>query len=86
MKSYKDPEKLLEFIQDKPILDGRLIRNIDVSTTTINVNHGLGRRYQGFIVVRASANTTVFDEDTNFRGRILALQASNVATISIWVF
>ena len=67
-----------------PLLRGRLIQNIDLSTTAFAIEHKLNRKPLGWILVDLSAAQTVFkvSSDTRF----LTLQASGACTVSIWVF
>jgi len=70
-----------------PLLAGRLVRNIEVSTTPAFIEHGLGREPLGFFVTDVRADISVWRGSTNpAPTRLLALVASASSTISIYVF
>lgn len=67
------------------ILQGRQIDAVALTTTAVNVAHGLGRQPLGYIVTDLNKNATVFrtDWDANF----ISLQSSATDTVvSIWVY
>jgi len=67
------------------ILQGRQINAVDLTTTAVNVAHGLGRQPLGYIVTDLNKNAVVFrtDWDANF----ISLQSSATGTIvSLWVY
>lgn len=71
-----------------PLMAGRMINTV-VLTTGINVvNHGLQRKLRGYILVLKSANITIYDSQlTNQTPDLtLILNASAPATISLYVF
>lgn len=71
-----------------PILDGQLVEDVVLKAGDNLVDHGLGRVLRGWIVVRQSAMSDLYDkQSTNpFPARQLALNSSNAATVSMWVF
>jgi hypothetical protein len=71
-----------------PILNGRLVEDLALSTSTTMLEHGLGRRPLGFIVVRSSAAQTVYvyEADNTIPDRTLPLRAGGSVTCSLWVF
>ena|SRR5690349_4774743 len=78
-------ERAFGDFQDKQPGPGVQIDDIDVDTTAVSVNHKLGRKWVGWMVVRSDAAVSVFnsaapDETT------LELTASGPATISVWVY
>jgi hypothetical protein len=75
-------------IRDREVLDGRLIKGIDLVSGTVKViDHGLGRKLLGWIPVRQDANATVWESDSESLGaRVLKLNASANVTIDLWVF
>lgn len=83
-------EQFADTLQSAGLLAGRLIENIEfAASTTQNVQHGLGRNYQGYIVVSVNAKAIIQVDDTknNNRSQFLALQSYGTAcTASLWVF
>ena len=83
-------EQFANDLQGSGLLSGRLIEDIEfASSTTRNIQHGLGRVYRGYIVVSINANATIKVDDTknNNKAQFLALQSQGTAcTASLWVF
>lgn len=74
---------------DIPIAGGRIISNISVvSGTSKVINHGLGRKLQGWIAIKKSANANIWDSQlTNtLESRTLNLNSDANVTIDLWVF
>lgn len=71
----------------RPIVDGVYLRDVAVSTSAVNVPHGLGRRWNGYIVTRRSASVGVYDgSGTSEPMREINLVATGSATVDLWVF
>jgi hypothetical protein len=78
-----------EFAQQligNPLLDGNLLKDIAVSVTATEFAHGLGRKPQGYIVVKASTGVTLSDSASLTPNTTIKLTASASSTVSIWVF
>ena len=72
-------------IIDKPIVDGVLLKSIALTTGSIDiVSHKLGRTPLGYIIVKRSADSTIWESETNKRS--INLNCSADVTVSIWVF
>lgn len=71
-----------------PLVQGQLLSNISVSSGANVINHKLGRKLQGYIVVLNSAAVTYYDsQSTNQTPDLtLILNASGSAVISLYVF
>lgn len=71
-----------------PITRGNLLQGVKVVTGANVINHGLGDKLQGYVVVMNSAAVTFYDSQlTNPRPQLtLVLNASGAATISLYVF
>ncbi len=76
--------EVFNWIRRREVLDGILLKNIDIATSSTAVNHGLGRAPEGYIVVRANAGATVHQISAN--SSALNLQASTSVTVDLWVF
>lgn len=97
-KLNKFQENVSEFVsQINPILlSGNLLlktigdnpQEITIATTRTLVSHGLGRSYQGFIIVDRTGNATVW-RDTTYtenKDKFIPLIASSSVTVKLWVF
>jgi hypothetical protein len=81
-KSQLDP------VLASPLAKGHLVSNQVLVSGVNTINHGLGRKLQGYIVVLNSASATFYDnQDTNSMTQLtLVLNASAPTTVSLWVF
>ena len=83
-------EQFAKDVQSSGIINGRLISDIEfVAGATKEVSHGLGRKYQGYIVVSVNAKAVIQVDDTrnNNKAQFLALQSFGTdCTASLWVF
>jgi hypothetical protein len=78
--------RVVEVLRKKEILDGRLIKDVILdSAAPTEINHGLGRALNGWIVTRISAAATVHESESPSTN-ILTLEASADVTVSLWVF
>lgn len=68
------------------ILDGRLVTDVSVATSATNVNHGLGRAYQGWVIVDNNTDCRVWSPSTGDTTKVIVLQSSAATTITLWVF
>lgn len=76
-------------IANSPIIDGVLIKNIDVGTTDTVVNHKLGREPLGWIIVRKNEAGEIYESTTvnNNRDKFLLLRGSTATTdTNFWIF
>ena len=71
-------------LKSNPLLDGRLIEGVVVTTSGIDVEHKLSRDIQGWIVTDKNADARVWS--TGSSNRFLSLDSSATVTIDIWVF
>lgn len=79
----------LSTIFNKQIIDGKFLEDVLITTgATRSIAHGLQRPVVGYIVVKRSANSQIWDsESTNTKKDIfLNLNSSATVTISLWVF
>lgn len=71
-----------------PLVNGRLIESITLTTGSNTINHRLSRNLVGYIVCLKSADVTIYDtQATNaMTDKTLRLTASGPAVITLWVF
>jgi hypothetical protein len=82
-------ERLQEFFAQfatNPLLNGVLLIGQQIGTTATRISHGLGRPYQGYIIVDQDASATVWTASSDLKGAYITLQASAPVTASLWVF
>ena len=78
-------EVVISPIIDSAIIDGVLLKNIHLTTGSIDVvSHKLGRTPLGYLIVKRSAESTIWESETNKRS--INLNCSANVTVSIWVF
>ncbi len=82
-------KQFLRPILKSSIIDGVLVKDLTLVTGSPNtVKHTLGRKLQGWIVVRQRASAIIWDDqDTNMiPSSTLVLQTSANVTVDLWVF
>lgn len=68
---------------DGSIGNGKLVRNVSVSTSATQVSPGLGRTPSGAVLVAADTPVIIA---VQVSGQSLSITADTAATISIWAF
>lgn len=99
LKKIYSPDQALMQVQDSvsdsiqsltkiPILESNLLKDVSVSSVAAGVEHGLNRQPLGFIVVDRTANVQVWRSATPSVApeKLLMLEASSAATISLLIF
>ncbi|HAT63657.1 MAG TPA: hypothetical protein DCS66_03510 [Flavobacteriaceae bacterium] len=82
-------EEVLTPVTNSVIIDGIILEDIDlVSGSFTSIEHKLGRKPRGYIVIRKSAAQTVYEDvgDYDSRKLFLKLRASGSVTVNLWVF
>lgn len=79
---------ILDPVVKSPIVNGSQLSNIKLTTGNNVVNHKLGRKLQGWIVVGIDAVSSLYDtQATNQTPQLtLNLVASADVTVSLWVY
>lgn len=78
-KSQLDP------VIAKPIVDGLLIENITLKNGTNVINHRLGRKMQGWIIVDINAGAAIYRSQP-LNDLTLTLISGADCIVSLWVF
>lgn len=78
----------LNLILSNPITDGILLQNVTLSSGDNSINHKLGRKLQGWFIVRQRASASIYDkQDSNsLPDKTLSLNASAQVTVDLYVF
>ena len=84
--------KLLEptatTVQDSPLLAGKILEKVALTSGSNTIRHTLGRVLKGWFIVRRRASATVYDtQDSNDTPQVtLLLTASANVTVDLYVF
>lgn len=70
--------------KEVPFLDGRLVSNVAITSSGINIPHNLKRTPKGWFVVSKNANVDIWETSKNSDN--LMLDASGDVTASFWIF
>tara|TARA_Y100001938_G_scaffold87002_1_gene119312 strand:- start:663 stop:977 length:315 start_codon:yes stop_codon:yes gene_type:complete len=70
------------------IIDGVLIEDLSLNTSTLEIPHGLGRPYRGYFVADLNADARVYRDTSSASNpsQFLPLKASGAVTAKVWVF
>ena len=82
-------ESVINPVLDSAVIDGVILEDIDlVSGSFTSVEHKLGRKPRGYLVIRKSAAETVYEDvgDYDNRKLFIKLRASGSVTVNLWVF
>lgn len=74
-------------VLNNPANQSQIISNVVLSSSSV-INHGLGRKLQGWAIVRKRGNANIFDyQDTNARPeKTLLLNSSSGISVDVLVF
>ena len=78
----------LRSIRDVEILNGKLVSDLAVTTTTQRFLHNLGLAYRGFLVTKKNSDKHVYVDDTvdADKEKFIVLKSDGAVTASLWVF
>jgi hypothetical protein len=82
-------ESVINPVLASAIIDGVVLEDIDlVSTGFTSIEHKLGRKPRGYLVIRKSAAETVYEDAGDYDNRklFMKLRASGSVTVNLWVF
>lgn len=82
-------ESVINPVLNSAIIDGVILEDIDlVSGSFTDVEHKLGRKPRGYLVIRKSAAETVYEDAGDYDNRklFIKLRASGSVTVNLWVF
>lgn len=79
---------LINPVLGNPLVQGSLIRNVALVSGTNQVNHKLGRKLQGWALVRKRASADIYDaQDLNSMPQLtLSLVSDAPVVVDIYVF
>ena len=82
-------EEVITPVLNAVIIDGVIVEDVVLNSSTFtDIEHKLGRKPRGYIVIRKSAAQTVFEEAGDYENRklFLKLKASGAVTVNLWIF
>lgn len=86
-------ERIKEFVksmEDCPLLDGVSVKDVEVDTSKTKINHGLGRKPEGWIITKNDASYVVFettyDDDAEKEIHLNLVSTGSGSTIDLWVY
>jgi len=87
-KAQEYTDLALTPLQNSVILNGVLLKNIELANGITEVPHKLGREPIGWLIVGKDATADIWDSQaTNARKRItLLLNSSADVVVSLWIF
>lgn len=86
----KFQDYIIEWISqlNKTTLQGIVVKNVVINATTTDIQHGLGRAYQGWHLLDIQGDARVWRDPASVSdsSKFLPLRASATVTVSLWVF
>ncbi len=67
-----------------PLLDGLQLDDVSLATGNTKIKHKLGRKIRGYLIVKRSNASTIYDSASD--DLFLTLNASAPLTVSLWIF
>lgn len=86
--AQQSQQQALQPLLRNPVTNGIILEKVSLLTGSNTIQHKLGRKLQGWVIVRISAAAAIYDtQDTNPDPQInLVLVSSAPATVNIYVF
>jgi hypothetical protein len=86
-RAQSNVESYLNPLGRAEILNGVLVEDVVLGATPVAINHRLGRKFRGFILVKSNANVSIYQpSESPFPELTANLAASSTCTVSIWFF
>ena len=81
-------QKTFAPLLELPFADGVLRSDLSIGTSDTEIEHKLGRAYEGWLVVGLTTNSVVYESATSNTNKrsVIILQASSAATATIFFF
>lgn len=74
-----------QLVQNK-MLKGTLIQDVIIGTSDTPIQHLLGVKPMGYLIVNQTASATIYNVESKTDDKFLTLKASASVKISLWVF
>ena len=81
-------QKTFAPLLELPFADGVLRADLSIETSDTEIEHKLGRAYEGWLMVGLKTNAVVYESATvnTNKNSVIILKASTSATVSIFFF
>jgi len=82
-------QEVLNDLTKTQILNNIILKDVPLTSGVLNtINHKLGRVPQGYIIIRKTANSNIWDEQAQntVQDRTLNLRCSTTCRVDIYVF
>jgi hypothetical protein len=81
-------DQLRRLFKDVAFLNGREISGYNLNTGDNHIIHGLGRAWQGYVILSRSNGAVIFDKVVSGfpKEQYLTLNASASVLVKLWVF
>ncbi len=73
-------------LERNPILDFIILRDVDVGTTATEIQHKLGRSWQGWFVISRSSSVVPYESTQTDDTKYLTLIAGSAVTVDLYIF
>lgn len=83
-RAQDNNEQFNNQFKDIPFLSGRRVQDIIVTTSTVKVDHKLGRMPLGYIILKQNADARIWY--TAINDIQITFDSSATVTIDVWVF
>lgn len=85
-KVQENVGEALQPIIKSAILNGAQLDNISLASGNNTIEHRLGKKLSGWIVVKKDSGALIYEVESDFPSRILVLNSSSQCNISLWVY
>lgn len=81
-------QEALRSLRSVEIINGHLVPDLSLTTTTQRFLHNLGRAYRGFLVTSKNSDKHVYIDDSvdADKDKFIVLKSDGTVTVSLWVF
>jgi hypothetical protein len=81
-------QKTFAPLLELPFADGVLRADLSIGTADTEIEHKLGRAYEGWLIVGLQTNAVIYESATSNTNKnsVIILQASSAATATIFFF
>lgn len=73
-------------LEQNPLLDFRIIKDVALSSTALDVPHTLGRPWVGWFVISRTNGVVPYESTQTDTSKFLTLAAASSTTVDIYVF
>lgn len=83
----EETAQLSRLLRTKSLLQGRLIKSQEITSSGVEIAHTLDRQWQGWLIVDKDGGGDIYRTSSSDETKYLKLQTvSGTVTASVWVF